>query len=72
MIGNGKDTLFWEDRWLDGRRVEELAPTIYTHVNNRVRSTRTVTQALLGAAWARDVGPEVTTQVLNEYLTLWM
>jgi hypothetical protein len=25
-IGNGHLTLFWEDRWIDGRGVKEIAP----------------------------------------------
>lgn len=28
MIGNGKQTLFWEDRWINGFRICELAPGI--------------------------------------------
>ena len=42
MVGNGENTLFWEDRWVDGFRVEELAPALYSTVRQRIRGSRTV------------------------------
>lgn len=70
-IGNGQSTLFWEDRWLNGYRIEELAPVLYGCVRRSVRATRTVSQGMDDALWARDIGPEVTAAALHEYLALW-
>lgn len=70
-VGNGRDTLFWEDRWLQGQRVQELAPNLYGRVRKRIRTTRTVQQALAEDTWAGDVGPELTPALIQEYLTLW-
>jgi hypothetical protein len=28
-IGNGQRALFWEDRWINGRSVSEMAPLLY-------------------------------------------
>lgn len=42
VVRNGNTTLFWEDRWLQGYRVEELAPTVYARVRQPVRATCTV------------------------------
>lgn len=70
-IGNGNTALFWEDRWLQGHRLEELAPTLYARARQQIRATRTVQQAMVNGAWASDVGPEVTEQILMEYLRVW-
>lgn len=70
-VGDGRNTFFWEDRWLNGSRVQDLAPSIYARVGKRVRATRTVYQGMEEGTWARDVGPELTTDMLEEYLTLW-
>lgn len=45
-VGNGDNTLFWEDRWLQGNRIQDLAPNIYDVVAPRTRSSRTVRQGL--------------------------
>lgn len=71
IIGNGMSTLFWEDRWLGGFRVQELAPSIYESMSRSARNSRTVHQALSTAEWARDVGPELSSEALNEYMGLW-
>ncbi|KAE8794528.1 putative serine/threonine-protein kinase [Hordeum vulgare] len=71
VIGNGQSTLFWEDRWVEGYRIEELAPTLYGHVSTTIRSARTVQQGLLHGAWALDVTADMSQPTLNEYLMLW-
>jgi hypothetical protein len=48
MLGNGHRALFWEDRWISGRAISEIAPLLYNCVPKRRRRIRTVTQALLG------------------------
>ena len=42
MIGNGHTALFGEDRWLQGYRIQEVAPNIYAQVRRATRATRTV------------------------------
>lgn len=37
VIGNGERTMFWTDRWLDGRSVRQLAPTVSALVPAAVR-----------------------------------
>ena len=69
-VGDGRATLFWEDRWLNGMRIQELAPTLHNMVAKRTRSSRTVQQALEEGIWARDIGPELTEPMLQEYLQL--
>ena len=50
-LGDGHKALFWEDRWLEGRALSDIAPNLYTAVGPRTKKTRTVAQALQGDAW---------------------
>jgi hypothetical protein len=65
--GEGNNTLFWEDIWLDGMRIQELAPSLYERVLNMIRSTRMVSSALVEAAWAREFGLNLN----KKFLELW-
>lgn len=46
-LGNGRSARFWEDRWLGGWRVQELAPNISARVKSKARRERFVRQAIL-------------------------
>jgi len=46
IVGNGRDTLFWTDRWLHGCCLEDLAPEVVRCVPLRLRKKRTVSEAL--------------------------
>jgi uncharacterized protein YodC (DUF2158 family) len=47
VVGNGESALFWEDRWLDGKSIKEMAPKVYALVPKRRRKARTVREALV-------------------------
>ena len=51
VIGNGEDTLFWTDRWLNGQSVEDMAPTLSTLVPATIRRSQSVCQALQQRSW---------------------
>lgn len=70
-IGKGKQTLFWEDQWISGFRICELAPEIYERVSRRIRKTRLVEDALQKNTWVGGIGPDLEPRVLNELLHLW-
>lgn len=36
-VGNGRHTLFWEDKWLMGCCLEDLAPAVVVAVPSRTR-----------------------------------
>lgn len=63
--------LFWEDRWLHGFTVQEIAPRLYDMVLVRAKRTTTVHQAVTLGTWATDVGPEMDQRSLQEYLHMW-
>ena len=70
-IGDGRTALFWEDRWLIGYRIQELAPAVYDRISKRTMQSRTVVDALTDATWARDIGPDMDEHVLAQFLGLW-
>ena len=68
---DGLDTLFWEDRWFDGRRIQEVAPVIYSMVPSRVRRTSRLGQVVTNGSWADCINPDLGMHALQEYLELW-
>lgn len=70
-VGNGEKSLFQEDRWLDGRSIHGLAPSVAKMVNQSTRKHRTIAQALSGHSWISDIanGPEDVS--IPEFLRLW-
>jgi hypothetical protein len=41
-IGNGCSTLFWEDRWIHGRNVMDIALKLLLVVPRRIQNSRTI------------------------------
>ncbi|XP_073355495.1 uncharacterized protein [Aegilops tauschii subsp. strangulata] len=70
-VGNGKSALFWEDRWIQGMRVQDLTPGLYMRVRKKVRAACTVFEAMLNGAWALDIGPDIDITLLSEVFELW-
>lgn len=46
MVGDGNDTCFWTDQWLNGSSILLLAPDLCQTVGKRVLKRRTVREAL--------------------------
>jgi hypothetical protein len=70
-IGNGYSTLFWEDRWIHGRNVMDIAPRLLLVVPRRIQNSRTVHTALANRSWLNDIQGALTVDVLVDYLDLW-
>jgi len=69
-LGNGRSTLFWKDRWLDGKCIKDLEPSVVLAVKPRKRNA-TVEEALQNDAWVRHVNGPVTAQLLLELSRLF-
>jgi hypothetical protein len=70
-VGDGANTLFWRDKWLAGRSIQDLAPNLYALVPKRRASRRTVMDALVDENWVADIQGEISLEALLEYLQLW-
>lgn len=71
VIGDGKTTLFWEDHWLNGAAITDIAPNLSQRVSNRSRSRQTVQQGLHNRQWARSISGSLAMAAIAEYLDLW-
>jgi hypothetical protein len=71
-VGNGANTFFWKDKWLDGRGVQDIAPLVAAMVPKRSLNKRTVSEALIEEKWVEDIpGGEIDMAALTQYLELW-
>ena len=71
QLESGTDALFWEDRWIGGRSVCEIAPLLYACIPKRRRKLRTVADGLADNRWARDIQGTVGIHEIGQYLQLW-
>ena len=70
-VGNGRNTLFWTDRWLHGCCLKDLAPNVLSCVPSKIRRTRTIFEAMQDHTWVRDIRNTLGWHGLLEYLKLW-
>jgi hypothetical protein len=70
-VGNGLHSFFWTDKWIDGRSIADIAPTLPNAVRPHVHRTKTVAQGLENNAWARDITGALTVQVIIDYVLIW-
>jgi hypothetical protein len=50
-VGDGANTLFWKDKWLAGKSIQDLAPRVYALVSSRKTNRRTVLEAMINERW---------------------
>ncbi|GJN06824.1 hypothetical protein PR202_ga24592 [Eleusine coracana subsp. coracana] len=65
------ETLFWEDRWLHGHRIVDIAPRLHAVVAKRVAKKRTTAEAVNDFLWLLDARAAHSVRELNEFLALW-
>jgi hypothetical protein len=54
VIEDGANTLFWKDKWLQGKRIKEIVPAVCGMVPKRIINRRKVSEALLNFQWISD------------------
>ncbi|RCV37417.1 hypothetical protein SETIT_8G060800v2 [Setaria italica] len=69
-IGDGKQTLFWTDSWIEGRSIAEIAPCLLQAVGPRIRKKRMVYEGLQNRKWVKDIIGAIAVQVLLDYLNI--
>ncbi|GJN37129.1 hypothetical protein PR202_gb26054 [Eleusine coracana subsp. coracana] len=70
-VGDGMTTLFWEDRWIHGQRIVDIAPRLHAVIAKRVVKKQTVAEALNEHLWLHDARAAHSVGELNEFLALW-
>jgi hypothetical protein len=55
LLGDGKSTNFWTDRWLQGKTIQDLAPALHAAVPKSIAKKRTVQEALEDLKWVDDI-----------------
>ncbi|WVZ55317.1 hypothetical protein U9M48_005990, partial [Paspalum notatum var. saurae] len=70
-VGNGRKTLFWLDRWLDGQALCALTPVLASAVSRRDLKSLTVADGLTDARWIRGITGGLTVAVIEEYIGVW-
>jgi hypothetical protein len=71
-VGNGHTVMFWTDRWLQGQRVEDVAPLVLNLVKNKARKCRTVQDALLNNRWIGDIDEHLAEPATLQLIQLWI
>ena len=71
LIGDGRQALFWEDKWIHGESVPDIARCLCQFVPPRTRRRQTVRQGLLNRSWVQSISGGVSMQAIHEYLALW-
>jgi hypothetical protein len=69
-IGKGSSTLFWQDRWVHEKDIEDLAPRLFAAVPKKFRNNRTVFEALTDRKWLTDIKGALTVGVFADLLDL--
>jgi hypothetical protein len=54
MVGDGRHTYFWRDKWIDGKHAIDIAPTLAGKIKTRAYNSRTVAQATESNRWVYD------------------
>jgi hypothetical protein len=71
VVGNGTNTFFWSDRWLNGQRIQDFAPEVVSMVSSRPFNSRTVAQVLHNWEWVCDIANPLSLISLQQYLQMW-
>jgi hypothetical protein len=70
-LGDGRNTLFWSDRWLHGQKIVDIAPRLTTAIPRRRINKRTVHGALTTRQWVSAIQGTLTVEIIAEFLDLW-
>ena len=71
VVGNGHNTLFWSDNWLQGKSISTIAPSLFSVIPKKIAKSRTVYEALSNNRWIYDIRGGLTVGVLADYFKLW-
>jgi hypothetical protein len=59
------------DRWIQGKSIAVFAPYLISRIPRRVRTGRTVQEALADNSWVHDISGSLTAVVIRDFLLVW-
>jgi hypothetical protein len=68
-LGDGLAARFWFDSWMDGQTPFALMPQLFAVSR---RKQRTVHEALLDRRWVQDLRGRVSSELLPDFVRLWL
>jgi hypothetical protein len=69
-LGNGQNTLFWTNNWVQGWSLQKLVPHLFGAIPITTKK-RTVLDVVSDMRWVSDIKGAFTVDVLAEYLGVW-
>jgi hypothetical protein len=69
QVGDGRDTPFWEARWIRGTSPKELAPNLFKLAQFKCRSVRV---ELHNCNWIKNLKQLQIAEQLDEFVLLFM
>jgi hypothetical protein len=70
-IGDGKQVMFWIDRWINGLTATDIAPMVVVSVSTRKKNKRRVADAIVQDAWVGDVNINISIEGWLQCINLW-
>ena len=68
QVNNGNKASFWSSSWLHGTSPATLFPRLHHHSK---RKNRSVSEAINGNTWIRDIAHHLTQPIIADYFKLW-
>jgi hypothetical protein len=69
-LGDGSDTLFWKDHWLNDKCIKDVAPAVLDMVPKHIASRRLVKDALPDLNWLADLRGAISVTTLTNLMDL--
>jgi hypothetical protein len=70
VLGDGNAFKFWNDPWIRGACIRDLAPDLLAAVSSSSERRRTVAQGIMNNAWIGNITGVLMVPVLIQYLEL--
>uniref|UniRef100_A0ACD5XAF8 Uncharacterized protein n=1 Tax=Avena sativa TaxID=4498 RepID=A0ACD5XAF8_AVESA len=71
-VGDGKRVYFWRDMWINGRKIEDIAPGICQLVSTQRKISRLVAEAIPQNAWVTDIAGGLDTEGYAQCVRIWV
>ena len=70
-LGHDSTTLFWVDKWMEGKSMKDVAPNLFVLISKKPRKKRTVREALVERRWIANISGALSLVALSLYVEIW-